>query len=115
MATEKVMGSSQATARLGMPAWTALDGDDIQQGMIHRVNREDEHGLVTYDSWLPRVVPCRSYPCCLSSLERLEAIVSRMAATLLLGWRPSLVVHFRSYQSMLPFLSSRDLSSLERH
>lgn len=33
-----------------MPAWTMLD-DEVQQGMIHRVNREDEHGrFVTYDS-----------------------------------------------------------------
>lgn len=35
--------------RQGMPAWTVLD-EEVQQGMIHRVNREDEHGQVTYDA-----------------------------------------------------------------
>ena len=32
-----------------MPAWTVLD-EEVQQGMIHRVNREDEHGHVTYET-----------------------------------------------------------------
>ena len=35
--------------RQGMPAWTVLD-EEVQKGMIHRVNREDEHGQVTYDA-----------------------------------------------------------------
>lgn len=39
----------------GMPAWTVLD-EEVQQGMIHRVNREDEHGQVTYDFQYTKIV-----------------------------------------------------------
>eukprot|EP00435_Cladocopium_sp_Y103_P048828 s1452_g14.t1 len=37
------MGGMIIPLRQGMPAWTVLD-EEVQQGMIHRVNREDEHG-----------------------------------------------------------------------
>ena len=34
--------TSRKLPRQGMPAWTVLENDEVQQGIIHRVNREDE-------------------------------------------------------------------------